>query len=254
MNAHAEWMLKVTWLVQLLTLWLKIPKTGLTLTCIILLSLVVGGYHLLAWKNTFPPEPALPRPVTANQSIARTPQLPDLTSFALYELAQPLVAPQISQQGEKFSLDFAASWPVFADFINHIGRSSFAPESYHMQWQPMGVATQLDLATGRYLAHNLQVIVLPFSSQPTIKQMDDTAHQDPPTCPHPPSPEFTLQASWPSRGYIQVFSEGRLERINVNEVLQNSWKLLRIGSDSLEFRWQAPNLACNNSPPVTVAI
>lgn len=257
MNAHAEWVLRMPWLVQLLNLWLQIPKTGLALLFIMLLSLLVSGYHLSAWLHYTVSEPTLSVPSTATQPAAHISRLPDLTSFALYELTQPLGSAEISQQGDRFTLDFAASWPSFAEFINQIAHSSFAPESYRLQWEPSPIAdltVQLDLVPGGYLTHNKQAISLPTVSQSKAPQVEDTINLAPPSCISPPPPEFTLQASWPSRGYIQVYSEGRVERISVNQMLQNSWELLRIGSDSLEFRWQAPNPACNNAAPVTVAI
>lgn len=266
MNAHSEWVLRMSWLVPLLNLWLKVPKTGLALTFIMLLSLLVGGYHLSAWLHYTASSPTLPASSTtafnlaqapANQSAARASRLPDLTSFALYELAQPLGSPEISQQGDRFTLDFAANWSSFAEFINQIAQTSFAPESYRMQWESSliaDLAVQLDLVPGGYLTHNKQAISLPPASQSNAPQVENTMNLAPPACTSPPPPKFILQASWPSRGYIQVHSEGRVERISVNQMLQNSWKLLRIGSDSLEFRWQAPNPACNNPAPVTVAI
>lgn len=268
MNAQAEWVLRMPWLVQLLSLWLKIPKISLVLSVMIVLSLLFTSYHLSAWLNYTRPVAATPvdnlsqtQTISTAASISR---LPDVSGFTLYELAQQLGNPEISQQGGKFNLNFTTSWQSFAEFINQIAQSSFAPESYRMQWGPLNpnlspsvlddLTMQLDLAPGGYLEHSKQVMPLPPANQSKTTQVEEYASSATPACIPPPPPEFILQASWPSRGYIQVHSEGRIERVSVNQMLQKSWQLLRISSDSLEFRWHNIDSPCNNQKPVTVAI
>lgn len=260
MRAHAEWVLKTSWLVYPLTQWLKLPevwRVRILLPAVLVSSVSSVGYLLLAPAK---PHVSVSVAQTAEPATSSVKVLPALSSVALLELTQHLQNSEINQRHGQFNLSFTSKWQPFAEFSNQIMQSNLAPLSYRMQWQPRSVATlpatkkefnvQLQLAPGVYRKPEDEVI----RWLPQANTSDKVTTLNTLQCPAPPLPDFTLQASWPSRGYIQVLLNGRSERIEINQLLGKSWQLLRIGSDSLGFSWHNAGSACHKEKTITVAI
>ena len=263
MSTRGEWVLKITWLVYPLTLWLKLPgawRVRVVLPAVIISSLSVAGYVVSVEAAKPPTNDMMPDIAsTSNWAGSRAAILPGLSSVALLETTRHLNNPEVHQQHGQFNLTFTTGWEPFAEFSNQIVQSNLAPISYRLQWQPQtdaGVSptarefkVQLQLSPGVYQLRE---------TDPALWVPENTQNQTPPLslpqCPTPPAPDFILQASWPSRGYIQVIFNGQDERIEINQLLGNSWQLLRIGSDSLGFRLHNADASCDNQRTITVAI
>ncbi|MCC5879946.1 MAG: hypothetical protein JJU03_08645 [Idiomarina sp.] len=252
-----DWVFKLPWLTPLLSAWLHLPRklrravTAATLTGALL---VVAHQY---WRHHNQPLPvAMPTtPVSAIDNSPAAPRLPALSSAMLYEFMRELQSPAMTQQRESFSLTFSANWRAFATFTNQIAQSNLAPQNYQLRWTRAAndaplVTMELQLAPGRYQDNSAQPIALSEPDERTPATTADHGRD----CQVAVFPDMTVQAVWPSRGYIQIIFNGRSERLAVNQMLEYSWQLLRIGSESVEFRWHAASPSCPQGESFTVAL
>ncbi|RUO29182.1 hypothetical protein CWE12_09350 [Aliidiomarina sedimenti] len=190
--------------------------------------------------------------------------LPELSLSALQDALQALDSPSLTIRDQHYQLSANGGLSELTAFMANLATSSHSPGRYQLVLPDQSQAADNRGRAKAQLTLSLQPGQFIAADQRAFSELTDwlndadrheAAHSSTPSnCQSPLPPQLIVTANWPQRDYVVVVYQGQTRRLQLNQVLENSWQLKRIRRDWLEFQWTSQNPVCQQMHRVAVAI
>ncbi|RUO32364.1 hypothetical protein [Aliidiomarina soli] len=190
--------------------------------------------------------------------------LPELSLSALQHALQALDSPSLTIRDQHYQLSANGGLLELTALMASLATSSHSPGRYQLVLPGKSQAADSRGRANAQLTLSLQPGQFIAADQRAFSELtdwlNDASHHDaghsstPSDCQSPLPPQLVVTANWPQRDYVMVVYQGQTRRLQLNQVLENSWQLKRISRDWLEFQWTSQNPGCQQMHRVAVAI